>query len=128
MKVRIAMSRVVHFDLSADGPQRAAEFYRKLFGWKIERWSGPSDDWLMTTGDAAQPAITGGIAPRLAPNDSTAAVKDVASVDEAAARVVACGGSIRETKQALPGVGHLVACRDTEGNTFCLPQVDTSVR
>ena len=122
------MSRVVHFDLSADDPQRAVEFYRKLFGWKIERWAGPSEYWLLTTGDEAQPGITGGIAKRLAPNDSTAVVYDVASVDAAAARVVACGGSIREPKQALPGVGHLVACRDTEGNTFCLLQPDASVR
>jgi hypothetical protein len=118
------MSRVVHFDLSADDPQRAAEFYRKVFGWPVEKWAGPSDYWVMTTGDAQAPGITCGIASRVAPGDSTAAVYDVASVDEAATRVVACGGSIREPKQTLPGVGFLVACRDTEGNTFCLLQPD----
>jgi len=36
------MSRVVHFDLSADEPQRAVDFYRQLFGWKVERWAGPA--------------------------------------------------------------------------------------
>jgi len=121
------MSRVVHFDLSADDPQRAVDFYRNMFGWKTEKWAGPTDYWLMTTGDAAQPGITGGIARRIAPGDSTAVVYGVPSVDEAAARVVACGGSIRAPRQALPGVGHLVACRDSEGNTFCLLQPDPSV-
>lgn len=116
------MSRVVHFDLSADDLQRAIEFYRNVFGWKIDRWDGPGEYWLMTTGDAEHPGITGGVARRLAPGDSTAIVYDVVSADEAAARVVACGGSIREPKQRLPGVGFLVACRDTEGNTFCLLQ------
>lgn len=116
------MSRVVHFDLSADDPQRAAAFYRAVFGWPIEKWSGPGDYWLMTTGDAAQPGITGGIAQRVAAADSTAVVFDVASVEAAAARVVACGGTIREPVQDLPGVGRLVACRDTEGNAFCLLQ------
>jgi predicted enzyme related to lactoylglutathione lyase len=122
------MSRAVHYDLSVDDPQRAVDFYRHVFGWKIEKWGGPTDYWLMTTGDETRPGISGGIARRVEPNDSTAIVYDVASVDEAAARVVACGGSIRESKQALRGVGHLVACRDTEGNTFCLLQPDPSVR
>ena len=120
------MSRVVHFDLSSDDPQRAVDFYRRLFGWKVERWAGPADYWLLTTGDAAQPGITCGIARRMASGDSTAAVYDVVSVDDAAARVVACGGSIRELKQRLPGVGLLVACRDTEGNTFCLLQPEAA--
>ncbi len=121
------MTRVVHFDLSADDPARAAQFYRRLFGWSVDRWDGPAEYWLMSTGTADQPGITGGIARRVEPGDSTAVVYEVASADEAAARVVACGGTIREPKQALPGVGYLVACRDTEGNTFCLLQPDPNV-
>jgi uncharacterized protein len=121
------MSRVVHFDLSADDPQRAAAFYRAVFGWPVEKWDGPTDYWLMTTGDAAQPGITGGIAKRIAPGDTAAVVFDVPSVEAAAARVVACGGSIREPVQRLPGVGLLLACRDTEGNTFCLLQPDAQL-
>lgn len=118
------MSRVVHFDLSADDPQRAAAFYRAVFGWPVEKWDGPTAYWLMTTGDAARPGITGGIAQRIAAGDSVAVVFDVESVEAAAARVVACGGTIRQPAQPLPGVGLLVTCRDTEGNTFCLLQPD----
>lgn len=118
------MSRAVHYDLSADDPQRAVDFYCNVFGWKIEKWAGPTEYWLMTTGDETQPGISGGIARRIEPNDTTAVVYDVVSVEEAAARVVASGGSIREPKQVLRGVGYLIACRDTEGNTFCLLQPD----
>ena len=78
------MSRVVHFDLSADDPRRATAFYRDVFGWQIERWEGPSEYWLVRTGDAAHPGITGGIARRVGPGDSTAVVYDVASLEEAA--------------------------------------------
>jgi uncharacterized protein len=42
------MGRVIHFELNADDPARAAEFYKKVFGWKIEKWSGPQD--YRTTG------------------------------------------------------------------------------
>ena len=121
------MSRVIHFDLSADDAARAAGFYRQVFGWKVERWEGPSEYWLMSTGTADHPGITGGVAHRIEPGDSTAVVYEVGSVDDAVARVVACGGSVREPKRPLHGIGHLAACRDTEGNTFCLLQPDPGV-
>ena len=45
------MSRVVHFEIPADDPVRAAKFYEDVFGWKIEKWEGPFDYWLVTTGE-----------------------------------------------------------------------------
>lgn len=120
------MSRVIHFDLSADNPERAALFYTSVFGWKVEKWQGPSDYWLMTTGDEKEPGITGGVAARMRPNDTTAVIYDVADVDEYARKVKASGGEIREEKQTIAGVGYLVMCRDTEGNTFGVMQIDQS--
>ena len=40
------MSRVIHFEIPASDTERAAEFYRKAFGWKIEKWPGPMEFWL----------------------------------------------------------------------------------
>jgi predicted enzyme related to lactoylglutathione lyase len=122
------MSRPVHFDLSADNPLRAADFYRNVFGWKVEKWEGPEDYWMMKTGDETNPGVTGGIAGRISPNDTTAVVFDVTSVDEVAKVVQASGGEIREPKKAIPGVGYLVMCKDTEGNTFGIMQIDQSVK
>ena len=122
------MSRVIHFDLSADKPERAAAFYKKVFGWKIDKWEGGEDYWMVQTGSDKEPGITGGIAGRIRPEDSTAVVFDVESVDEAAGQVVESGGVIREEKRAISGVGYLVMCRDTEGNTFGIMQIDDTVR
>jgi len=122
------MSRAIHFDLSADNPERAARFYKSVFGWKVEKWQGPSDYWLMTTGDEKELGITGGVAARIKPNDTTAVVFDVPSVDEYLEKVKLSGGEIREKKQVIPGVGYLVMCRDTEGNTFGIMQIDQSVK
>jgi len=54
-------SRVVHFELAADDPDRCAQFYAAAFGWKIEKWGGPTDYWLVTTGEPGEPGIDGGI-------------------------------------------------------------------
>ena len=121
------MSRVIHFDLSADNPERAAEFYKKVFGWRVDKWEGPEDYWMIQTGTENQPGITGGIAGRIKPEDTTAVVFDVDSVDGVSEQVVNSGGVIREEKKAIPGAGYLVMCRDTEGNTFGIMQIDESV-
>lgn len=120
------MLRAIHFDLSADNPERATRFYQSVFGWKTEKWQGPTDYWLMTTGDDKKPGITGGVAARIQPHDTTAVIIEAPSVDEYAEKVKSSGGQIREAKQTIPGVGYLVMCRDTEGNTFGIMQVDPS--
>ena len=122
------MSRVIHFDLSADNPERAAEFYRSVFNWKVNKWEGPEDYWLIQTGTEEEPGVTGGVAGRIKPNDTTAVVFDVESVDRAAKRVLDSGGIIREEKKAIPGVGYLIMCKDTEGNTFGIMQIDETVK
>ena len=122
------MSRVIHFDLSADNPERAAEFYRSVFSWKVNKWEGPEDYWLIQTGSEDEPGVTGGVAGRIKPNDTTAVVFDVESVDKAAKKVIDSGGKIREEKKSIPGVGYLIMCRDTEGNTFGIMQIDETVK
>ncbi len=104
------MPKPFHFDLSADDPKRTADFYRRVFDWKVQRWEGPSDYWLITTGDEKDPGISGGVASRLEPRDTTVMMIDVPDVDQFAERVNAAGGTIREPKQAIPGIGYLVTC------------------
>jgi predicted enzyme related to lactoylglutathione lyase len=56
------MSRVVHFEIPADNPERVAGFYKKVLGWDIQKWEGPVDYWLISTGKETEPGIHGGIA------------------------------------------------------------------
>ena len=46
------MSNVVHFEIPADDVARAQKFYSELFGWKIEKFTGPCpmDYWMIMTG------------------------------------------------------------------------------
>lgn len=43
------MSRMTHFEFSTDDPVRAKGFFEAVFGWRLERWQGPLDCWLVST-------------------------------------------------------------------------------
>lgn len=119
-------SRVVHFELPADDPDRCAQFYADAFGWKIEKWGGPTDYWLVTTGDEGDTGIDGGIGRRQGDDDQTTNTIDVTDLDAAVAAVVAHGGTITREKGPVMGVGWLAYATDTEGNPFGMMQRDES--
>jgi len=122
------MARVIHFDLMVPDPERAGRFYEQAFGWKIQKWEGPMEYWLITTGEKSEPGIDGGMS-KGEPNLTGAELTlDVTSVDEAAKGVTEAGGSVVREKSAVPGVGWLVSVKDTEGNVFGLMQEDTSAQ
>jgi len=55
------MPRVVHFEITANDPEKTATFYNNVFGWKITKWGGPQEYWLVETGETEEPGINGGI-------------------------------------------------------------------
>ena len=120
------MSRVVHFEIHADDPERAVRFYSKAFGWKVERW-GPMEYWLASTGPKTEPGIDGAIMRR---QEKLATVNSISvtSIDEAMRAVKAAGGKVLTPKMPIPGVGWNAYCLDTEGNTFSLFQDDPSAK
>ena len=118
------MPRVVHFEISADDPERATSFYSEVFGWKIDKWDGPQDYWLAATGEG--PGIDGAIMRRDPGMPPVINTIDVASVDDTVGRIAASGGKVAMPKMTVPGVGYLAYCMDTEGNMFGIMQRDES--
>jgi uncharacterized protein len=112
------MGRVVHFELNAFDPERAAAFYTKVFGWKMEKWSGAEDYWLLTTGNEKEPGINGAVMRRSPPGPITINTIGVDSIDTVLEKIVKRGGKIVSPKANIPNVGLLAYCQDTEGNTF----------
>jgi uncharacterized protein len=124
------MPRVVHFELMADDPDRAVEFYKKVFEWEITKWNGPEDYWLIKTGEPESPGIDGGLMKRsdgkgFAPVTNTI---DVNSVDEYLTSIKVNGGEVFVPKMAIPGVGWMAYCKDTEGNIFGIIQNDPEAK
>ena len=120
------MSRVIHFDLPADDPERAMSFYQDVFGWRFEKWDGPMDYWLISTGPEDEPGIDGGLSVRSDPEERTDTTIGVDSLDETLDDIQANGGVILREKSAVPGVGWLAYCQDTEGNSFGVMELDPS--
>lgn len=123
------MARVVHFEIHAENPERAAAFYRKVFDWQITKWGGPADYWLITTGPDSEPGINGAILQRQGPINGDAVIAyvctiDVADIDATIANVRAQGGTEALPKMAVPGIGWLAYFKDTEGNIFGMLQTD----
>ncbi len=121
-------NRVIHFEIQADDLGRAKKFYEETFGWKIERMmtaeNGGMDYWGLTSGQSDTPGINGGMYQRtperkLYTYDCTILVADI---DAATKAVEKNGGSIRQNKMEIKGVGLFAGCVDTEGNAFGLMQ------
>jgi predicted enzyme related to lactoylglutathione lyase len=122
------MSRVIHFEIPANDPERAANFYKKAFGWKIERWPGPMDYWLVTTGTDGTPGINGGLLRKQAPTVATTNTIGVESVDAAVAAVQNAGGKLVTPKTPIPTIGYFAYCEDPEGNLFGVLQPDANAK
>ncbi len=127
------MARVVHFEIHADDPERAAKFYTDTFNWQIQKWEGPMAYWLIKTGDASEPGIDGGLMKRMGAIDGEAIIAyvctvDVQSIDASLSTIQENGGQIAMPKMAVPGIGWLAYCKDTDGNIFGVMQADPTAQ
>lgn len=132
------MNRVIHFEVHASDPQRAAKFYRDLFGWEIKEWVVPGVQipeenryWLVGTGPENERGIDGGLMIRQgeAPEDGQAVnayvcTIDVPSIDAYVTKAKTAGGTLTVPKMPVKGMGWLAYCKDTEGNIFGMMQND----
>ena len=121
------MPRVVHFEINADDPERAVNFYKKVFDWKIESYGGPQEYWLAETGPATEMGINGAIMKRME-KATTINTVGVDSLEAYMASVAKNGGKVLTEKMTIPSIGYFAYCQDTEGNPFGILQPDMSAK
>jgi predicted enzyme related to lactoylglutathione lyase len=122
------MSRVIHFEIPAAEPARAAAFYGKVFGWKFDKWPGPMEYWMVVTGKEGEPGINGGMMKKPGGITSTTNTIGVDSVDDAITAILKAGGKNIMPKTPIPTVGYFAYCEDTEGNVFGVMQADPNAK
>ena len=87
------MPRIVHFEILARDPDSLANFYRNVFGWKIKKWEGPVDYWLVSTREEGQ-GIDGALLRTNPVHQTPVNVVDVNSVAEFCEKTQAEGGEV----------------------------------
>ena len=100
-----------HFDIPSRNPEKAGEFYGKLFGWEIDSKSYPG--YYMFK--ASKPPH-GGIEK---PEPFAAGVVIYIEVDDVIAtlnKAKAAGASIVKEKTEIPGIGYFGLFSDPDGN------------
>jgi len=122
------MPRVVHFEIHVDDPDRAGKFYREVFDWKFQKWEGPVEYWLITTGESTEPGINGGMMRRRDPQGNVYNTIEVNNIDAYIASIQKHGGTIVVPKMPIPGVGWLAYFKDTEGNIGGVMQADPNAK
>lgn len=115
-------NRVVHFEITAEEPERAVKFYKETFGWSIQKYEAPKegakDYWLVTTGPVGGVGINGGMFRKREPFSGYVNIIDVESLEESARKITENGGKQITPKITIKGVGYTAYFSDTEGNAF----------
>src|SRR3989449_9346779 len=119
---------VVHFEIPANEPERAAKFYRELFGWEISRWGGApgggeaAEYWMVrivptdADGQPIRPGVNGRLMRRMFPGQAPVNYIGVARVDEFVRRAERLGAKVVASKRAVPGMGGVGPPTDTAGD------------
>lgn len=133
---------IVHFEIPADQPERAAKFYRDLFGWEISRWEGPTEGmayrdpgfeyWMVKTvptdaqGQPTRPGVNGGLMSRMFQGQAPVNYVNVENVDDFVRKAERLGAKVLMGKHPVPGMGWFAQLNDTEGNVFAIWQTDAN--
>ena len=125
------MDKVIFFEIPADQPKRAREFYQTTFGWQMNEIPSMhytqigtvEADVLGVRGTPKEPgAINGGMVQRNDPVKNPIIYISVDSIDEAAASIEKNGGKILKPKSPVGNFGFTAYFKDTEGNVVGLWQ------
>lgn len=121
---------IVHFEIPADDPERAARFYRELFGWNLDKWEGAGEGdggteyWMVRTvptderGMPTRSGVNGGMMRRMHPGQGPTNYVSVESVDDYVEKAKRLGGEVVMPKQAVSTMGWFALLKDPEGNVF----------
>ena len=122
------MPKIIHFELNVKNIEQSIRFYKRVFGWKFEKWEGPIDYWLISTGDESEQGIEGGLGLEEENFPSVVNTVQVDNIEEFVKRVEANGGTILRPKHAVPGVGWLAYIKDPNGIVTGLMREDPNAK
>ena len=111
---------ISHFEIPARDLERAARFYRDVFGWTVEPlpWEGHPYFKVRCAAEGTKEGIDGGLVPAGEGFDRPLLVIHVsgASPEAWTERIVRFGGRIEQQPAPVGDFGWFARFRDSEGN------------
>jgi predicted enzyme related to lactoylglutathione lyase len=114
---------VVHWELMSKQPEKVADFYARIFGWKVTHHPEINYRIVDTQPKGAMPGINGGIVKPEREGPWPGNMLFYILVDDLSAyrrQVVAAGGKIHVEEQKVPGMGKFSLFTDPEGRMMGL--------
>jgi hypothetical protein len=114
------VGKIINFHLPADDVERAATFYRDVFGWEFSPFpNSPVPYHVLQDGDGA--GIPGAITGRQSVVKAPTPTIEVENIDYTMAGIATKGGQ-QGPVQDIPGLGRYGYAIDSEGNIIALLQ------
>jgi predicted enzyme related to lactoylglutathione lyase len=115
------MNPVVHFEIPVADMKVAKEFYKKIFGWKIQSMD-PSYAMITTVPEGLTVGtiggINGGMMPKVKDAKAPVIVVSVPSIDKHVTKIEKAGGKITLKKMSVHDMGFYARFKDLDGNVL----------
>ena len=115
----MAQGEINHIEFPADDPERAKRFYGAVAGWEFSTVEGMPDYWVFRFAEGF-----GGAIGRRGVNTGQVLRNyiEVDSIEDALAAAERTGGTVKEPKTEIPGMGWYAVVVDPEGTEVGLFQ------
>lgn len=114
------LSRIIHFEVPVDNIERAAEFFKNVFGWKLNNRKGPWGTYhSIKTGSNNAPGIDGAFfMKRTVPPNFARVINSIVvdDIDASMELISKHGGKIAFGKISYADIGQMAYFMDPEGN------------
>ena len=121
MAKTIRVAKIVNFHLPADDTERAATFYRDVFGWEFTAFPDSPVPYLVHNGDVDGAGIPAAITRRQDIVKAPTPTIEVENIDQAMIDIAMKGGQQARVRE-IPGLGRFGYAVDSEGNIIALLQ------
>jgi predicted enzyme related to lactoylglutathione lyase len=116
------VARIVNFHLPADDVERAATFYREVFGWEFVPFPGSPVPYLVhQPANGSGGGVPAAITTRQEIIKAPVPTIEVDDIDQAMTDIAIKGGQ-QARVQEIPGFGRFGYAIDSEGNVIALLQ------
>jgi len=117
----MSVGKIVNFHLPADDVERAAAFYRDVFGWDFTAYPNSPVPYLVQNDVSDGAGVGAAITQRQDVVKAPTPTIEVENIDVAMTAIAMKGGQ-QARVQEIPGLGRFGYAIDSEGNIIALLQ------